>query len=115
MSNRLGELYSHEAIRDFGAALRRSLRTEDVKDFASLTEIDRANDEEAFADAMKTFLRRYETPASRKHWTRPGEDNLEKLMELTEEHDLSLIKAALISHALTKRKNRENVEVSENV
>jgi len=103
MSNNLGELYEEEAIREFGAALRRALRTESVKDFASLTEIDRANSKNDLAEAIKTFLRRYESAASKRHWTRPEVKHLEQLMKFTDKYDLDVVKAALISHALTKK------------
>jgi maleate cis-trans isomerase len=107
MSNSLEVLYGDEAIKDFGSALRKSLRIEEIQDYASLIEIENAEKEEDFADAIRKFLRRYESHASRMHLKRPTEESLEKLMKLISENGVRLVRAALISHALVKGTREE--------
>lgn len=102
MSNSLAMLYSDEAIKDFGSTLRKALRMEEIQDYASLIELENAEKEEDFADALRKFLRRYETHARRMHLRRPTEESLERLMKLVTDHGVRLVRAALISHALVK-------------
>jgi len=102
MSNSLAILYSDEAVKDFGSTLRRALRMEEIQDYASLIELENAEKDEDFAEAIKKFLRRYESHASRLHLRRPTEESLEKLMKLVSDYGVRLVRAALISHALVK-------------
>jgi hypothetical protein len=102
MSDNLAVLYSNEAIKDFGSTLRRALRMEEIQDYTSLIELENAEREEDFADAVRKFLRRYETHARRLHLRRPAEENLEKLMKLVSDYGVRLVRAALISHALVR-------------
>jgi len=102
MSNSLAILYSDEAVKDFGSTLRRALRMEEIQDYASLIELENAEKDEDFAEAIKKFLRRYESHASRLHLRRPTEESLEKLMKLVCDYGVRLVRAALISHALVK-------------
>ena len=107
MSNNLEVLYSDDAIKDFGSALRKALRIEEIQDYASLIEIENAEKEDDFADAIRKFLRRYESHARRMHLRRPTEESLEKLMKLISENGVRLVRAALISHALVKATREE--------
>ncbi|MEO0294269.1 MAG: hypothetical protein ABIN61_08650 [candidate division WOR-3 bacterium] len=107
MSDSLAMLYSDEAIKDFGSTLRKALRMEEIQDYASLIELENAEKEEDFADALRKFLRRYETHARRMHLKRPTEENLEKLMKLVSDYGVRLVRAALISHALVRGMKEE--------
>ncbi|MGB9714988.1 MAG: hypothetical protein ACPL1G_01030 [Thermodesulfovibrionales bacterium] len=102
MSDSLAMLYSDEAIKDFGSTLRKALRMEEIQDYASLIELENAEKEEDFADALRKFLRRYETHARQMHLKRPTEESLERLMKLVSDYGVRLVRAALISHALVR-------------
>lgn len=108
MSRSLSMLYSDEAVKDFGSALRKALRMEEIQDYASLIELENAEKEEDFADALRKFLRRYESHARHLHLKRPTEESLEKLMKLVSDHGVRLVRAALISHALVKGAREED-------
>jgi hypothetical protein len=107
MSNSLSILYSDEAVKDFGSTLRKALRMEEIQDYASLIELENAEKDEDFADAVRKFLRRYESHASRLHLRRPTEESLERLMKLVSDYGVRLVRAALISHALVKGTREE--------
>jgi len=97
----LAEVYSHKAVREFGQALRRALRTEQVQDFASLIDLENAEKQEAFAEAVRKFLRRNFRHAEERGWFWPGSESLEELMSLVDAYGVPVVRAALISHALT--------------
>ena len=99
--SQLAEIYSHKAVREFGQALRRALRTQAVQDFASLIDLENAETEEAFAEAIRKFLRRNFRHAEEQGWFWPGSESLEELMRLANNNGVPLVRAALISHALT--------------
>lgn len=107
MGNDLSQIYSNDAIKDFGDALRKALRLEDIQDYASLIEIENAEKPEDFAEAIKNFLRRYETAARRKGLKRPAQENLEKVMNLVDKCGVRVVRAALISHALVRKEKEE--------
>jgi hypothetical protein len=107
MPNELSLVYSDAALKDFGDALRKALRIEDIQDYASLIELENAEKSDDFAVALKNFLRRYESHARRKELKRPKEESLEKLMSLVDQYGVRLVRAALISHALVKRAQEE--------
>ncbi|MGQ9721593.1 MAG: hypothetical protein ACUVXA_09765 [Candidatus Jordarchaeum sp.] len=107
MSSSLEILYSDEAVKDFGSTLRKALRMEEIQDYASLIELENAEKDEDFAEAIRKFLRRYESHASRLHLRRPTEESLEKLMKLVSDYGVRLVRAALISHALVKGTKEE--------
>lgn len=107
MSDNLAMLYSDDAVKDFGNTLRKALRMEEIQDYASLIDLENAEKEEDFADAVRKFLRRYESHARRLHLRRPTEESLEKLMKLVSDHGVRLVRAALISHALVKGSREE--------
>ncbi|MER3398504.1 MAG: hypothetical protein C4316_08245 [Chloroflexota bacterium] len=107
-SNSLHELYTHPAVQEFGAALRRSLRRGD--DFASITDLEFAETREAFAEAIKRFLRRYETLARKMELRRPPQEALEQLTGLVDTYGVKLVRAALISHALVEEEIQETSE-----
>jgi hypothetical protein len=110
MSEQLGTLYSDPAIKDFGSALRKALRMRE--DYASLIDFENAESPDAFAEALRKFLRRFEALARRRHLRRPSEENLERLAKLVDENEVRLVRAALISHALV-RSPREEEETEE--
>ncbi|MGB4705074.1 MAG: hypothetical protein WBI18_08405 [Candidatus Saccharicenans sp.] len=107
MSNELSKVYSDDSLKDFGDALRKALRIEEIQDYASLIELENAEKPEDFAVALKNFLRRYETHARRRELRRPREESLEKIMSLVDQYGVRLVRAALISHALVKRAQEE--------
>jgi len=99
-SNELGQVFSHTAVREFGATLRRALRI--GEDYASLLDLEFAETKEAFAEALKRFLRRFEGLARRKKLRRPTQESLEALVGLVDQHGVKVVRAALISHALVR-------------
>ena len=101
----LTSVFSHEAVREFGAALRRALREND--DYASLMDFEYAETPEAFAEALRRFLRRYEAFARREHRRRPPEDALEQLVKLADDYGIRVVRAALVSHALCRAEHEE--------
>lgn len=107
---KLGDIFGCEAVKNFGAALRRALRIGD--DYASLVELEYVETKEQFEEVIKKFLRRYETIARRgykgKELSRLSEKDLEELMGLVDKYDVKPIRAALISYALV-RSGREEV------
>jgi hypothetical protein len=111
MSKQLAAVYEDPSIKDFGDALRRALRMEEIQDYGSLIELENAETPEDFADAIRKFLRRYETHASRLHLRRPAEESLTNLMSLVDKQGVRLVRAALISHALVKSPPAEEHEI----
>lgn len=105
---RLAFVFSHSAVQEFGGALRRALREND--DYASLMDLEFAETPDAFAEALRRFLRRFETFARREHRRRPSETALKELVKLVDTHGVRLVRAALVSHALCRI---EREEVSE--
>ncbi len=106
MSDQLSEVYGDPGVKDIGGALRRALRMND--DYASLIELENAEQKEDFADAIHKFLRRFESFAksvrlpSERQLRRPSEESLEGIMALVDQHGVRIVRAALISHALVK-------------
>ncbi|ADT83451.1 hypothetical protein [Thermococcus barophilus] len=102
--SKLAELFENEAIKDFGKALRRALRI--GEDYSSLVELEYVESKEQFVEAIKRFLRRYETLAKKgykgKPLTRPKETSLVELMRLVDEYGVKLVRSALISYTLVK-------------
>lgn len=113
---KLGDVFGCEAVKNFGAALRKALRIGD--DYASLVELEYVETKEQFEEVIKKFLRRYETIARKgymgKELSRLSEKDLEELMTLVDKYDVKPIRAALISYALVKseREEPESEEVS---
>jgi ABC-type transporter Mla subunit MlaD len=107
----LEAVFSDPAIREFGSALRRVLREND--DYASLMDFEFAETPEAFADALRRFLRRYETFARRVHRRRPSETALENIARLADTYGVRLVRAALISHALCRVEREKETEGGE--
>jgi hypothetical protein len=117
MSNELSlsEVFTNEGVRAFGQALRFALRDEQSPDFASLVELEYVERKEDFADALKKFLRRYETQARRREQRnlptfRPNQTHLETLMELVDQPNVGVrpVRAALIAHALVYSAKKQN-------
>lgn len=97
----LQDVYSNAAVRDFGRALRIALWQQ--KDFSSLIDFDGAERPEDFAEALKRFLRRFDSLARRsknKKFRRPTRESLEEIMTLVDVHGVKLVRAAILSHAL---------------
>ena len=105
VSNDLARIFSHPAVQEFGATLRRSLRMND--DYASILDFEFAETPEAFAEALKRFLRRFEGLARRKNLRRPSQESLEEMAKLVDQYGVKLVRAALISHALVRREAEE--------
>ncbi|AGK61247.1 hypothetical protein Asulf_01251 [Archaeoglobus sulfaticallidus PM70-1] len=106
---KLGDIFGCEAVKNFGAALRKALRIGD--DYASLVELEYVETKEQFEEVIKKFLRRYETIARRgykgKELSRLSEKDLEELMGLVDKYDVKPIRAALISYALVKSERED--------
>jgi len=123
----LARLYEHEAVRKFGEAIGKAIGEED--DYASLTELESAQNEIDFSDAIHRFMRRFLTFArSHPDWYCPSEGDLVKLMQIVDDcaskmpfqderrkkqEAIRLVRAALLSRALAqacylKRKEQES-------
>jgi len=81
-------------------------------DYASILDLEFAETPEAFAEALKRFLRRFEGLARRKNLRRPTQESLEGLTKLVNQYGVKLVRAALISHALVKGEQDSEGEVS---
>jgi len=99
---KLGEVFTNSAVRSFGDALRKVLRMEEIKDYASLVELDHSETKDRFIEALKTFLRRYDTHARKYHLIRPSDAELEEITTLTDKIGVKFVKNAIISYALVK-------------
>lgn len=107
MSNQLSEVYGDPSVKDFGGALRRALRMDEIQDYASMIELENAEEKDDFADAIHKFLRRFESHARKLHLRRPSEESLERIMTLVDQYGVRIVRAALISHALVKGSTAE--------
>jgi len=99
---KLEEIYTNNAVKNFGDALRKALMMEEIRDYASFIELDYSETKEQFIQAIKKFLRRYDTPARKLHLIRPSEIDLEEVMKLVDSFGVKFVKTALLSHALVK-------------
>ncbi len=99
--SKLLEVYSNKAVKEFGQALKKALRDEKVQDFASLIDLEGAEKQEAFADALRRFLRRNFTRAEKQGWFWPSSESLEEVIRLADTMGVPVVRAALISYALT--------------
>ncbi|MCX8126426.1 MAG: hypothetical protein N3E40_04755 [Dehalococcoidia bacterium] len=101
MSEALASIFSDQAIREFGSALRTARRAED---YASLIELENVETVSQLAEALMKFLRRFDSLQRRndRSW-RPASSSYERIMELASrgKESVRLVRAALISHALT--------------
>ncbi|RLC95732.1 MAG: hypothetical protein DRI40_05105 [Chloroflexi bacterium] len=113
MSTTLSEVYSDPAVREFGATLRRALRIKEIQDYASLIEMENAEKPEDFSEAVRRFLRRFDSPARRLKLRRPTEQSLERLSWLVDQHGVQIVRAALISHALVRGVREDEAEEEE--
>ncbi|MEM4729998.1 MAG: hypothetical protein QXH42_09625 [Thermoplasmata archaeon] len=106
MSGTLSEIYENRAVRAFGKALNIAIRQND--DFASLVEFEYAENNETFSEALKKFLRRYESQSRKyerekdKAAFRPDDEELLELMRLIDKYGVPIVRAALVSYALMK-------------
>jgi hypothetical protein len=110
-SNELSQVFSHSAVQQFGATLRRSLRMND--DYASILDLEFAETKDAFAEALKRVLRRFEGLARRKNLRRPTQESLEEMARLVDQYGIKLVRAALISHALVRGEREEEQTVQQ--
>ncbi|MCS7173480.1 MAG: hypothetical protein N0A24_08875 [Armatimonadetes bacterium] len=67
-----------------------------------MLDLEFAETPEAFAEALKRFLRRFEGLARRKKLRRPTQESLEAVVSLVDFHGVKIVRAALISHALVQ-------------
>ena len=107
---RLSNVFSNDAVREFGAILRRALREND--DYASLMDLEYAEKPEGFADALRRFLRRYEAFARRQKRRRPSEAALEELVRLVDTYGVRVVRAAVVSHALCRADRDQETETT---
>ncbi len=96
MSERLSDVFSNDAIKDFGDALRKMIIFS--KDYGTLVEIEYTETPEQFKEILWKFLRRLHTEKYKK----PTEKNLEELIKLVDDYGVKQVRAALIAHALVK-------------
>ena len=106
----LSNVFSHDAVREFGAILRRALREND--DYASLMDLEYAETPQDFAEALRRLLRRYEAFARRQKRRRPSEAALEELVRLVDTHGVRVVRAAVVSHALCRAERDEDTETT---
>lgn len=93
--------YGDPAVQAFGKALRAALTFED--DYASLMDFENAETPEAFAEAVKRFLRR-----NYKSALKPSASDLERLMTMARSpHEVRLLRAAIISYGLSRWDKKE--------
>jgi len=113
---KLSELYENRAIRKLGEALGKAIGDEETRDYASLIDLEFAQDKVDFADALHRFMRRFLTFLSRKpDWESPSENYIVEVMRLVDDcagemtfkdeqrkinEAIRLVRAALLSHAL---------------
>jgi len=107
LGGNLSEIYSSEPVRALGKALNIAVRQNE--DFASLVEFEYAEDEESFSEALKRFLRRYESQARKyerkkedRSAYRPTEEDLRGLIDLVRVHGVPPVRSALVSYALVR-------------
>lgn len=105
-------VYSHKAVREFGVSLRRALQ--DEKDYASLIELENAEQPEDFVNAIKDFLRRYDGHAKKHNWWKPSEADLVDLTQLIDEYGVRVVRTAVISHALVRWSKKETAKEENN-
>ena len=110
MSISLSEVFENNAVKAFGKALRLAVRVNE--DYASMVELEYVEEPKEFAETIKKFLRRFESQSRRyerkkgRRAFRPSEEDLGELMKIVDEHGVRLVRAALISHALVKSKEK---------
>jgi len=109
----LSEIFGNDAVEDFGDAFRKAIRIKEIQDYASLVELEYVESKEEFAEVIKKFLRRYHTQAKNMRLRVPSEDSLDGIMKLVDKAGVKLVRAALISHALTKSSKEEKKKVYE--
>ncbi len=98
----LAHVYTEPAVKAFGKALRAALTFDE--DYASLMDFENAETPEAFAEAVRRFLRR-----NHKSGVRPSASDLEELMQLARDpKDVRVLRAAIISYGLTRWDKKED-------
>lgn len=113
---KLAELYDHRAVKELGEAIGKAIGEED--DYASLVDLEFAQDKVGFADALHRFLRRFLTfVKEHPDWFCPSHERVVELMQLVDEcasempyqdeqrkmqEAIRLVRAALLSHALAQ-------------
>jgi hypothetical protein len=103
---RLPDVYSHSAVKAFGKALRIALWLD--QDYASLIELENAEDTSSFSEAIRKFLRRY------KRGAKPKEAELESLMGLiTTPENIRIVRSALVSYGLVQWDRKEAAQAAE--
>ncbi|MDW8006911.1 MAG: hypothetical protein RMJ05_09340 [Thermomicrobium sp.] len=103
-SRPLQTVYTHEAVRAFGGALRTALSLQ--QDFSSLVDLDGAERPDDFVEALKRFLRRFDALARRRQLWRPNDRHLADVIGLVDTYGVKVVRAAIISHALVAPSRR---------
>jgi len=111
------DLFSNPSIESFGKALRFAIGKREYsggEDYASLINIENAYNIPQFVDALRTFLRRYDSYArryEREHLGRvafkPNEKDLDELIRLSEQYGVANVSAALVAHAIVRQSKEE--------
>lgn len=109
---KLRELYEHPAVKELGEAIGKAVGDEDAQDYASLVDLEFAQERHEFADALHRFLRRFLTFVGRKGWYCPSAERISELMQLVDRcadgfnnnyrEAIRIVRAAILSHALAK-------------
>lgn len=109
---KLKELYEHPAVKELGEAIGKAVGDEDTQDYASLVDIEFAQESQEFADALHRFLRRFLTFVGRKGWYCPSAERISELMQLVDScadefnnnyrEAIRIVRAALLSRALAQ-------------
>lgn len=103
---RLPDVYTNPAVKAFGKALRIALWLD--QDYASLIELENAEDPVSFAEAIRKFLRRYN------HGAKPRDADLESLMQLVGTQDeVRVVRSAVVSYGLVQWDKKQAAEAAE--
>lgn len=99
----LVQIYCNPAVQALGKALNLSLRND--KDYASLADLEFAEQPYQFAEVLKRFLRRYEVSAAQREREgkpvfRPSDEHVRQIAALVDEVGVQPVRAALIAYAL---------------
>lgn len=114
---KLKELYEHPAVKELSEAIGKAVGDEDTQDYASLIDLEFAQERQEFADALHRFLRRFLTFVGHKGWYCPSAERISELMQLVDScaeefnnnyfnnnyrEAIRIVRAALLSRALAQ-------------
>lgn len=103
----LHEILSNDAILEIARGLRNLIFLENIRDYASLIELEAAETKLDFLEAIKRFQRRYISAINRlkkeeKLLKKISEEALINIGKLVDDYGIKLVKTALIALALCK-------------